>query len=252
MGPYDGQTLCSRFLLPGPDVNPWKSGWLFLGYCIVAATNGFVFAWNLLGFPLPRPNGIPFIAAALFIVNPSEPVRFLLTGMCYYGSVFLLVCGVWLHLLSHHRRNRFLLILSCVFVGASLLQYETAFPLTLLVPILVLVQGYRNHTMFWIATWLASVGLLAVRFVHHLLFDAEIYREFLLPNATTPHTMAAWCSVVRNIWSSSLWSPFLNSSGRLRPFGNIGAMAYWRPLSLPPACGLLLERLIAVNFAGPI
>ena len=158
------------------------------GFLAVAVLLCFLNAVLLLAIVrrlLPGGALAAVMAAALFIANRAEPLRFfpLWTTNFYWMAVFWLLLGVWLLLVSHDHRSRKLLVAACVSLGAALLTSEGLYPLALLGPILLWLRGARGAQLAgWSYAWLGTVTLLAVRLGIYLLqHGASSYQLGVLP-----------------------------------------------------------------------
>jgi hypothetical protein len=163
----------------------------FVGYIWVIVFLRFVSALLVYGitWELFKPNRLlAVLAALLFVCNPSEHVRFLITSLAYYSGVLFFLLAVWLYFLSRSRQSRFLLVLSCISLGASLLQYETPFPLSLLIPVLLYFRDDKREVTLWAVAWYGTVALFAARFLHHIFTDELLYHMMLMRIGTRPTT----------------------------------------------------------------
>jgi hypothetical protein len=142
---------------------------------------------------------LPVSAAVLLVANQGEPARFM--AMCqasfYLTTLFLLLLAIWLFLRSYQTEQRWLLVASCLVLGASLLTNDGIFPLTLFAPILAwLVRRREGHSVWiWSYAWLGVVAVLAVRFIIYLATMRVSYQANLL--ADSLHQPAG---LLKNAW----------------------------------------------------
>src|SRR6202008_4644484 len=121
---------------------------------------------------LPGATLVAVCAALLFVVNRSEPMLFLLTWVTnfYWPALLWFQLAVYLHMVSYGCASRWLLVGSCVSLGAALLTSEAMFPLALLVPPIIWLQrGPRARLLIWSAAWIGTVAVPALRFVVYLV-----------------------------------------------------------------------------------
>ncbi len=145
------------------------------GVLYVAIGLCFVNALLLMGIIrrlLPGGVLIGMAAAVLFVVNRSEPLIFFVAWATnfYWMALFWFLLALYLLLVSHNRKSRWLLALSCVSLGAALLTNEGLFLLTLLGPLLLYFQrDARSRLLVWTSAWFGTVVLFAVRFATYFL-----------------------------------------------------------------------------------
>jgi hypothetical protein len=139
----------------------------FLGMAVALCFLNGLLLMAIIRRVLPGGTLVGVAAAALLIANRAEPLRFfpLWTTNFYWMALFWALLGLWLLLLSHDRRSRGLLAASCVALGAALLTSEGLYPLALLGPLLLWLQGARGPRLLsWSYAWFGTLTLLAARF----------------------------------------------------------------------------------------
>jgi hypothetical protein len=157
------------------------------GYLWVALASRYLTALFLFGLTraLVGEDGLALVAAVLFVVNPSEPTRFLAVYMQGYNTTVLAaVASLSLFAYSHRRVNRVLLLVSCALLGVALSIVEAVFLLSILWPLIVFWRGARRpHTGVWVSGWAATVFLFAVRTLHFQLTASSSYQQSLIPTS---------------------------------------------------------------------
>jgi hypothetical protein len=157
------------------------------GYLWVALASRYLTALFLFGLTrvLVGEDGLALVAAVLFVVNPSEPTRFLAVYMQGYNTVVIAtVASLALFVHSYDRVNRVLLLISCASLGMALSLVEAVFLLAILWPLVVLWRGARRpHTWVWVSGWAATVFLFAARVVHFQLTNSQSYQQSLIPTS---------------------------------------------------------------------
>lgn len=185
---YDG--MYSRPLTPLGSIvavqftpNSVKS-FLWLAFVLRFLSAALIF--GIVVLLRPKFQLIAVAAAFLFIINPSEPTRYLAVYMQGYNvAVFLMLLSLYLFLRSYVSNNRLLLLIACVLLACSFLVVETGFPLSLLWPLLLwLALKRRQHAAVWIFAWFVTVSLLAVRLLQFYFVSASsgnrAYQESLV------------------------------------------------------------------------
>ncbi len=126
----------------------------------------------------PTSTAIPLIAGILYVVNPSEPGRFLVVALqAYEFSVFLLIAAVALYIFSYRQALRSLLIVSVILLGLVLLTYEAAYPIAAAIPVLLLVAlPRRRHWLGWAYAWWGVTAVIAVRLLAFLIATPNSYQ----------------------------------------------------------------------------
>lgn len=170
-------------------------------------------------------QGVALAAALLLIASPAEPTRYmaLWTGIFYYSAVFWLLLSLWLFVLSYWLGRKWLLVISCVTLGLSLLTYEGGFPLALVGPVLLIMSQRRPHRRLWLYTWLGALLLLAVRFTVSQVARDFTYQKFLFQSVRDSGGVS-----IGHI-PSSLLIQLKPTLGYLLVPGRLSAVAtYWR------------------------
>jgi hypothetical protein len=151
--------------LAGAALTPNRiEGFLWLAAAMCWANALLLFA--IVRQVLPRARVLPVAAAVLLIADRSDPARFFILWATnfYWMALGLLLLGVWLFLWSYRRGSRPLLLAGCLALAASLLLYEAAYPLALLVPALGwFMRAHRRRLAVWSYAWLGTLGLLGAR-----------------------------------------------------------------------------------------
>jgi hypothetical protein len=157
------------------------------GYLWVALASRYLTAIFIFGLVrlLVGEDRLALVAAVLFVVNPSEPTRFLAVYMQGYNTtVVATLASLSLFVYSHSRVNRVLLLISCVLLGMALSIVEAVFLLSILWPLIVFWRGARSpHTHAWVSGWAATVFLFAARTVHFQLTSSLSYQQSLIPTS---------------------------------------------------------------------
>jgi hypothetical protein len=144
--------------------------WVASGLCMV---NGLLLA-GIIRRLLPGNDAVAIGAAILLICHHGDIARFLVmwASIWYWSALALMLMGTWLFIESARLGNRWGLVASCSFLGASLLSSEAGFPLAVLGPLLIWLAGARGgRFQLWSAAWFATTGMLAIRFIEHFLFQ---------------------------------------------------------------------------------
>lgn len=176
--------------------------WLFIVLRLLSAVLLFSLLRRLLG----KGQLLPFLAAALYLVNPAEPSRFLMYMIPYSGAVFFLLLALWLLMVSYLRQSRFLLAAACVNMGISLLHYEAGFP-SVLLGFAVLFLLPRRHGLrpevTWMAAWAGTVVLLSARFIQFYSFSPNevTYQSGYVFNAENTNALF---TMLNNLWTQGM------------------------------------------------
>jgi len=158
----------------------------FLWLSTIEAFVGAWLVWLILQTVLPGARSLALGAAALYVVNRADPLKFYPTWAANpYGlAVVLLLLAGWLFVVSWQRQNRVMLVASCLSLMASLATYETGYLLAGL-PILYVWMRRRRDSQwrFWIAAWISTVALMAMRFALFLLMSERAYQNNMVKSA---------------------------------------------------------------------
>ena len=190
------------------------------GFMVLAVSFRFlggVFLYGILRCLAPR-GIVPVLAAILYIVNPCEPLRYMMLAMSgYFFTLCLLLFSFLLLFRSYATGNRWMLSLSCVSLGVTLLAAnEGGYPLAAFMTFLLPVcGGKRSHLLLWVYAWVGTISLLAMRFLIYLKFHAEPY-QLRAGGGTPPHSVQAF---LINLWHRI--EPIFNY------FSSQGAATYW-------------------------
>ena len=170
---------------------------------------------------------IPLIGGAMYLVNPCDDLRFYIIwgANCYTISLFFCLLASWLFLESRARGSRIMLIGACATLLVSGLSHEALLPMECAAPgLLWLAKRGRPQLMVWAYAWYATIALVSIRFITHLLFDHS-YQLGMLGAADT--------SV------QALWNDFAIHLRPLRQYYRAAHLA-WRPF--------WIEGVIALTF----
>ncbi|MBC7870551.1 MAG: hypothetical protein H7Y09_06900 [Chitinophagaceae bacterium] len=223
---YD--TLASR---PFSALSSFVSGKLtpnsLEGYLLFSFVSRFMVGlmiYSVLGLVLPRSNGLPLIAAVLFIVNPSEQLRFATIFMnTFYGGMLVTTGAMFLFLLSYRHAWRWLLVIACILEGVALLHYEAVFFITLYTLAFIPLMGWRRRAWSWCYVWLGVMTLCALRFILFLKFSKTAYQIGYSTEIQQNLTLEVFFKNLSNLFSP-LFS-FFTSIESLPQFGVYGLIA---------------------------
>lgn len=151
-----------------------------------------ILLYGIIKILLPRAELLALISSALFIVNPSEKMRFAGIFLSpFYGFVFFFMLAIYLYLRSYYFQNRLLLIVACLALAVSLLHYESVYPVGLLIPLLLLLRGRHKHFWVWTYAWGGTIALGVIRLLHFLSATSAAYQNyaFVSSRASTIQTL---------------------------------------------------------------
>ena len=182
----------------------------------------------------PQSRLVALACAILFLLSPTESARFLITGLCYYSPIFFMTLAALLYFYSYKKNSRLLLVLSCVLIGATLLQYESPLLLFGALPLLLL-HDRRPQAKTWAVALYVTCLLLGFRLIHHMLLDDGLYQAMVM--GRKPSGFLGWAErIVHN--SLQL------SATTLRYF-QPGSSHFWKTAIAPG-----LSILIMLFYAG--
>ena len=144
----------------------------FLWLAVALAFLNSLLLMAIIGRLIPGDPPVAWVAAALFLANRAEPLRFypLWATNFYWLALLGVLLGFWLLLWSHDRGLRLGLAASCLSLGAAGLMLESVYPLAVLGPVLLCLRGARGPRLWaWSYAWLGTLGLLAIRFGQYFL-----------------------------------------------------------------------------------
>jgi hypothetical protein len=145
----------------------------------------YAIAMNYLG---PGGATVASISSMLFIVNPSEEMRFALFTIPYDGAVFFLTVAAATYLYSYAEGSRLWLIVSCLSLIISLLHYEAGFVIAAIFPVSLMGIEYRRSILSWIWAWYFTTTLLALRLLIIFFSSSHLYqRNYLIDLASVPN-----------------------------------------------------------------
>ncbi len=177
---YD-QSINRPFVPLGPTIALHLSpnridGFVWLTVALRIGTGAALY--SILRQLLRGSTAVPCIAATLYIVNPSEPGRFLVVALqAYEFTVFLLTAAIALYIFSYRRAVRLLLVVSLILLGLALLTYEAAYPIAAAIPVVLLVAvSRRNHWLAWAYAWWGVTAVLAIRLLAFLVATPNSYQ----------------------------------------------------------------------------
>ncbi|MEM6691484.1 MAG: hypothetical protein AAF664_18800, partial [Planctomycetota bacterium] len=134
----------------------------------------------------PGSYGLALAVSALSIVNPTDPLRFypLWAASPYRLAVAYLLVAIWAHIKVIRQRRVAWIMISTMFLTASLLMYEAAYPVAFLVPIATLMWCRADRfARYASVAWLVQFGVVACRLVQFQLgVDRSYQRDQLLGN----------------------------------------------------------------------
>ena len=115
---------------------------------------------------VPKAKSLAAAAGILMAINPGELLRFS-PGLSspYVGVVMFFMLASCLFIRSYVIASRTLLLLSCIFLSVSFLHYETIFPVSVLIPFLLLLIPTRPQRLLWAGAWYLTTLLFAIRFI---------------------------------------------------------------------------------------
>jgi hypothetical protein len=152
-------------------------GFLWLGAGLVWA-NAFLLH-RIVRELAPRMPLLSVAAAALFVVDRSDPARFfvLWASDYYWTAVGLTLLAIWLFLHSQTVGSRGLLSLACGILAIALLTNEGGYPLAGLTLVVGALRGERPRRWIWSIAWGGVLALVSARFVLFLRqHGAESYQ----------------------------------------------------------------------------
>lgn len=150
-----------------------------------------VLVFGIVRLLLPRHLLVALAAGLLFVINPSEPTRFVAVHMQGYNSVvFLSLLGLYLYIRSAKTGHRLLLAIACVVLLVSVLVGEVALPVALLWPVLLWL-GVRRHRLTWLYAWTVTFALATARVLQFQLSAEETYQRNLVATTFAPDAWSA-------------------------------------------------------------
>jgi hypothetical protein len=164
--------VLAEILTPGHiDSLLWLA--FFLRLCTAAVISALV--REIIG---KSARSVAILAAILFMIDPSEPARFLAIVMAnYFFASLLLWTSLWLLLRSYRLGSRRLLILSCILLEMALLTADGGYPLALIGILFLLFLGTKKpHIWVWLYAWLGALGIVALRLVIFLVTTSNPYQ----------------------------------------------------------------------------
>jgi hypothetical protein len=166
-------------------------GYLWMAFILRLCTGLFTAGAVLELLPRAKETkAVALVAAILFIANPSEVSRFLAISLpVYHIAVFTFTGAVFLFLYSYRIQRRSLLLLSCIFLGISLLSYETGFPLAALVTLFPWLLRRNRHRLLWAYAWFGTWAVLAARFAVYLWIGGEGTYQALAGSSLSINTL---------------------------------------------------------------
>lgn len=218
--------VLAHWLTPGSF-----AGYLYLNTLFRIGTAACLYGMIRLTIPGGRAAGMA--AAALFIISPTDALRYLETSLCYSSPMFFGTLAGLLFILSWHKDSIVLLVLCLGMLCTTLLQYETPLLFFATLPC-ILMQERTPRWWLWSAAMLAGCLLFGLRVVHHLTLDKVVYQTAIVDGLvhTNPAQFLRNCAVHAGL----LFTVFLRylawSPESLRHFGlqALGAATF---LALP-------------------
>ncbi len=142
-----------------------------------------IFGYYTLTRLVPEHRLFAFFTALLFIIYPADTALFTVRAFSGHPSVLFMLAAVYFLLRYWDDGKGFGMLLASVSLAISLLLYETAFPLALAVPLLLVwkAKGITRRVIRVSAMWFIVPILLAARAL--ILFassEASLYQAQLL------------------------------------------------------------------------
>lgn len=158
-------------------------GFLWLAFMLRFASALFLYGIVCELFSSRR---LALIASLLFIVNPSEPWRFVVIVMMdYYLALSLLLLSVWLYLRSYRLGKLTMLLAACIALMGTLLIRESSFLLAIAVPVLLLAKPVKPQLRVWIAAWMTILVIMAARFLLFITSTPDSYQHSLASHVSS-------------------------------------------------------------------
>lgn len=162
-------------------------GFLWVAFALRFLSAALVY--GIVRLLLPHQDLLALAAGALYVVNPSEPSRFLAVHMQGYNALtFALLLSLYLYLRAGRANSRLLLALSCVVLGIGLLIGEPGFAPALIWPALAWLVVERRR-LTWVYAWAITLALFAGRFALYQATTEDTYQQGLLATGFAPQ---AW------------------------------------------------------------
>lgn len=214
----------------------WLTPDSFWGYIILQDVFRYGVSLCLyLLFRLFYPQGrlAALSVAILFILSPTESSRYLITGLCYYSPMFFMTLAALTYFYSYQKNSRLLLVLSCSFIAATLLQYESPLLLFGALPFLLLHER-RPDAGTWAVALYLTCFLMGLRLIHHMLLDASVYQSMILGQKPS-----GWLG-----WAERICRNFLLLADTTLRYFHPGTSHFWK-LAVPPGAIILVMLLWA-------
>ncbi len=184
----------------GPLVAMWLTPDDLDGFVVVVLFCRFATAALLFGtirIVAPSLWNASLVAGLLYVLNPAELSRFNLWSIYYVVALLFFTAAVFTLAASYRFHSRSLLVISCILLGLSFLQYEHGFPLALVVPLFLLALRLRRHFVVWLLAWYGTVAIFAIRLVTYLLSGAQVYQRALFSLwSEPPKTLPDWAELL--------------------------------------------------------
>lgn len=152
------------------------------GFLCLATAIKFAHAlvlYSILRLLLPNQRALWLMASVLLIVNPAEPLRYMMIIMGgYYFTPMRLLLAMTLFLYSYLNEARWLLIISTLLLATCVLTNEATFPLAIAAPALLLLvaKPLRPNFWPWVFAWTGTVAIGAFRLFQFLLNNRDSYQ----------------------------------------------------------------------------
>lgn len=160
-------------------------GFLWVALALRFLSSALVY--GIVRLLLPRQGLLALAAGALYIVNPSEPARFLAVHMQGYNALtFALLLALYLYLRAARADSRLLLALSCGTLGGGLLIVEPGLFPALIWPVLAWLVVRRRRRLIWAYAWALTMALFLGRFALYQVTTEDTYQQNLLLTSFAP------------------------------------------------------------------
>jgi hypothetical protein len=156
--------------------------------------------YGIIKLLLPEMGNLRFLAGLFYIFNPAELSRFTLWSIVYLVALLFFSAALFFLIFSYQNASRVFLILSCIFLGVSCLQYEHGILMALGTSIFLLLLPRRSYLGIWLLAWYGTAVIFAQRLITYLLAGPQVYQRALFSFSEKPDTL------IENLqlWGSNL------------------------------------------------
>ncbi|HVO71813.1 MAG TPA: hypothetical protein VMT24_17315, partial [Aggregatilineaceae bacterium] len=161
-------------------------GFVWIAFLFHSATAVFLYG---IVHELFHARELALVGTLLYLVNPSEPWRYIaIVMMDYHLSLCLLLASIWLYLHSYRYRLRWMLLAACAALVGVFLTRESALFLAMAVPLLLVVTSKpsfglavrkRPELVLWLYAWIGTLALMVLRFVLFWATTPDTYQKHL-------------------------------------------------------------------------